>query len=107
MRLLFITVLLAGCFDPQIPSGGFTCSPPDHAQCPEGFSCVNNLCVQGTSQIVNLPDLTDPDSFTESAPDLGHDLAKAMCVASGGDCTYHRDAVCCSGSCIYSTNKCK
>jgi hypothetical protein len=44
-----------------------------------------------------------------SANDLASapDLAKSSCVATGGDCTYHRDAVCCSGYCVYSTNKCK
>ena len=106
-RFFFIAIFFAGCFDPQISSGAFTCTA-DHPQCPEGFSCIDNSCVQGTNPPANLPDLTQADAL-ESTIDLAnaHDLAKSSCVASGGDCTYHRDAVCCSGSCVYSTNKCK
>jgi hypothetical protein len=29
------------------------------------------------------------------------------CVATGGDCTFHNDAICCSGYCIYSSNTCR
>jgi len=106
-RLVLCALLsLVGCFDPQIPSGGFTCTA-DHPQCPEGFSCVSNLCVQGTQAPENNPDalLTLPDL---APPTDGASQRDAMsCVASGGDCTYHRDGVCCSGACVYSTNKCK
>jgi len=125
MKWLVGAVLLAfsGCFNPQIQSGDFACDPPDHPQCPQGFTCVNKLCL-ADSEAVNVPlddlsyagDLATPPLITPSMPpksvaDMGvaarPDLAQPMCVATGGDCTYHQDAVCCSSYCIYSTNKCK
>lgn len=34
------------------------------------------------------------------------DLAPA-CVPTGGDCSGHNDAVCCSKYCVYATNSCR
>jgi hypothetical protein len=57
MRLPALLLVLSGCFNPQIPSGGFACNPPDHPDCPQGFSCINNLCLSD-SEALNLGDLS-------------------------------------------------
>jgi hypothetical protein len=130
MKWVVVLLAVSGCFNPQVQSGDFACNPPEHPECPQGFTCVNNLCIED-SEAANLPvadlsdqrDLARPPLVNPSMPpktvvDLGApadlsplaarpDLAQPMCVATGGDCTYHNDAVCCSSYCIYSTNKCK
>ncbi len=51
---LFVSLLVgvSGCYAPSIPNGsttqGFSCMPTDNPACPEGFSCVNQLCVKPT-----------------------------------------------------------
>jgi hypothetical protein len=136
MRSLTFLVLLSGCFDPQIKQGGFTCHPPDHPQCPSGFQCVNGLCVQGQGSLPVQPQVESdlavaedlqpsplplpapPDLARPAMPDLTAppedlarphhaDMAQPTCVATGGDCTYHKNSVCCSNYCIYSSNTCK
>jgi hypothetical protein len=133
--LLGALVAVSGCFNPQVPSGAFACDPPDHPQCPDGLTCVNKLCVDENAA-VNLPSDGDlampplitpslpprpaadmstppnpsaPPDLSQASPDLSPrpDLAHPACVATGGDCTYHNDSVCCSKYCTYSTNTCK
>jgi len=56
-------------------------------------------------------DLATPHAVDQSMPlgDLAsgaQDLA-AACVATGGSCPNHNDAICCSHYCVYATNSCK
>jgi hypothetical protein len=51
----------------------------------------------------HAPDLSAPPSdLTVAAPDL-----LPACVATGGSCATHDDAVCCSHYCVYATNTCR
>jgi hypothetical protein len=38
-------LLVAGCFSPSVPSGGYQCSPADNV-CPSGLHCACGLCVK-------------------------------------------------------------
>jgi hypothetical protein len=45
LRLLVSVFLAAGCFDPNVKNGGFTCNPTDVPACPLGFFCFAGRCV--------------------------------------------------------------
>lgn len=114
--------LLFGCFNPHYASPGFSCSTDVSLGqgCPPGQVCVNSLCVdqnmsmngKTTPDLVSSPgdlassshDLASPDLSV--APDLASPGDLAVCLPTGGDCNYHKDSICCSGYCIYSTEKC-
>jgi hypothetical protein len=40
-----LSIMLAGCFNPNIKNGGFACDPTQSPACPSGFVCVNNRCM--------------------------------------------------------------
>jgi hypothetical protein len=105
MRALWIAIalLVGGCYHPNIGSPGFFCHADDKPACPQDQTCVNGRCVDvaGPQDGAAPRDGAAPDDLSE--PDMAH----ASCVASGGDCTYHKDSVCCSKYCEYSTNTCK
>ncbi len=131
--LLIAVGTAAGCFDPQIKSGEFTCQPPDHAACPRGFRCVDGLCINGSgppvipildlastdiaeasdlAEVMSLPDLRRVNDLSPSPmPDLSMpaapDMAKSQCLATGGNCNHDNNAICCSGYCVYKTEKCR
>jgi hypothetical protein len=45
LRMFVGVLFLAGCYQPSIRNGGFTCAPTDNPPCPEGFYCVGGVCV--------------------------------------------------------------
>jgi hypothetical protein len=46
MRNLLALVLAAGCYNPDITSGGFACnSMATDSQCPDGYSCQVGACI--------------------------------------------------------------
>lgn len=106
--LLWLAIggLLAGC---------------DCVPCPDGFACVLGRCQDtGLAVRADLSSSPPADDLGESgSTDLATppgadlmslppppDLAPA-CVPTGGSCYFHKDAVCCSRYCVYSTNKCR
>ena len=116
--LIGLVALSASCYRPKLGNPGFYCVANANPACPDGQLCVDGRCVDpGTMPELGTFDgpasdqaLADLSSAQDaSGPvDLGKepDLAP-MCVASGGSCYYHRNNVCCSGYCIYMTNKCR
>jgi hypothetical protein len=71
--LVAVILLFAGCYDPQIKNGGFTCHPPDHPQCPDGMECIAGICQVPGTTIPTQGALPDAGPFS-SSPDEGHDL---------------------------------
>jgi hypothetical protein len=126
---------LPACYDPQVKDRGYLCNAQDPSPCPDGYQCVNGFCDNGSSRTttqgvadgstgdsatrppdlagqtpVSNPDLSSPDPTPDLSPmpTPGPDMTPApSCVPTGGDCTYHNDAICCSSYCIYKTNTCK
>jgi hypothetical protein len=49
MRLLFATLLAAGCYNPSVPTGGYRCSAVDNA-CPSTQHCSCGLCVNNDNE---------------------------------------------------------
>jgi hypothetical protein len=49
MRLLAGALLLAACYSPDVPPGGYLCSTSDQA-CPKGQHCACGLCVDRDNQ---------------------------------------------------------
>ena len=113
--------LACGCYNPKLAPQSFYCHETDNPACPDGQSCFNGRCVTvvhvGTDGSASGPqdastgaqDLSTgqnpPEDLSGSPP--APDLAKPVCVGAGGDCTYHKDSVCCSKYCIYASNTCK
>ncbi len=55
------------------------------------------------------PDLGAKSGDMASSPsDLASTPADLLsCVAAGGNCSNHNDAICCSHYCVYATNTCR
>jgi hypothetical protein len=79
-------LLLAGCFEPAIQSGGFACDQRQTPACPTGFYCVNQRCVDhvgagtvlgadlatanpGTGGVGDAPDLQAPPATPDFSVD--------------------------------------
>lgn len=72
--LLLSLLALAGCYNPQLPSGRFTCATTD--QCPEQLVCAGGLCVEpGRDLAGTSSDLAGGPSqdLAGSPPDLASD----------------------------------
>jgi hypothetical protein len=125
----FVLIVLAGCFSPQFGSPGFYCHEGDTPACPDGQKCINGQCYDENAA-VPIHNGGNDGSGGMSTDDMGSsgwpgpDLSAGMspppdlsqpspppdlrsCVGTGGDCTYHKNSVCCSNYCIYSSNTCK
>jgi hypothetical protein len=63
LALLASVVVCAGCYNPNIATGGFKCSSEFVKDCPDGFKCVNGLCWKGGI----VTDASVPDVKTEAA----------------------------------------
>jgi hypothetical protein len=125
-----VVSLASSCFNPHLKNRSFACSLDDVPACPEGFTCIDGLCDDGSGGLrVIGDDLADlagstpadlgtvtppspPDFSTPPPPppdfSIEPDLSQPQqCVPSGGDCTYHNNKICCSNYCIYKTNTCR
>jgi hypothetical protein len=111
-----------GCYDPRLATPGYFCHATDVPACPDGQRCADGRCVSASAQAVpidlgpqrldanGMNDLSQASGADLSAPAVDLSLPAAdltSCVGKGGDCTYHKDSVCCSNYCVYSTNTCK
>lgn len=98
-------------------AGGCDCVP-----CPGGYACVLGRCQpSGIAPPADLAteatpdDLAIPPMSTDLSVTAGADLSTSLpppdlapaCVPKGGSCYFHKDAVCCSRYCIYSSNTCR
>ena len=100
------------------------CGGGDRSVCAGSQPCVHYVTppAVGGNGASGDASVADPADMARSAPDLGGkgdasappsdlstvaaDLAPA-CVPTGGDCSGHNDAVCCSKYCVYATNSCR
>jgi hypothetical protein len=48
-RMLVGMVLAAGCFDPNVKNGGYTCKPTDVPACPIGYFCFEGRCLDAVT----------------------------------------------------------
>jgi hypothetical protein len=82
----------------------------DCVPCPDGYACTLGRCqpTHATDQGTPAEDLASSSEMSLPHGDLSKpaDLAPP-CVMTGGSCYLHRNAVCCSKYCVYSTNKCR
>lgn len=102
--------------------GGLAAAGCDCVPCPDGYACILGRCQQ-TGSVGAAADLLPPAEedmrSSSGSPEMSQppaadmmmslpppDLAPA-CVPTGGSCYYHKDAVCCSHYCVFSTNKCR
>jgi len=49
LGLAAVVALVAGCYKPDVQSGGLTCATAPAKACPDGFTCVGTVCVNGSS----------------------------------------------------------
>ncbi len=95
LRVLVGVLLLAGCYQPRVKNGGFTCKPTDDPACPVGYYCVDGWCLDHPGSIKPTGDLalwssdgshdlsgnSDPHDLSgnEDPPDFAatKDMAKA------------------------------
>jgi hypothetical protein len=96
-----------GCARPLIgepcPGADPTCSAN-----PADLAVEPTVDLSQPSSAAQPPDLSARIDL-RAATDLSEpprDLAPA-CVPTGGDCTYHKNSVCCSHYCIYSSETCR
>jgi hypothetical protein len=54
-RLFATTLLCVACYDPNIPSGGFSCGATNNFLCPEGFTCSGGVCIKGAATDAGTP----------------------------------------------------
>jgi hypothetical protein len=57
LRVLVGVLLLAGCYQPRVKNGGFTCKPTDDPACPVGYYCVDGWCLDHPAAIHATGDL--------------------------------------------------
>ena len=105
---------ITGCYSPKVQSGGFTCSTTDATPCPNGFFCVDGLCVDhpggggggGGGGVVDLATpVDDGDMSSPPGSDMAHgpgDMAHATssdmaCFGFGYGC--NSDPTCCAQCC--------
>jgi hypothetical protein len=58
LRVLVGVLLLAGCYQPRVKNGGFSCKPTDDPACPVGFHCVDGWCLDHPGTIDPTGDLS-------------------------------------------------
>lgn len=80
-RTLAALTLLAGCYNPSVPSGLYTCANPGDP-CPDGLTCVAGMCRIPGDVPVPLPDMAS--GATDAAP--ATDLAPDCSMCKSGRC---------------------
>ena len=95
-------VLLAGCFNPRVTSGGFLCDPTQTPSCPTGLFCIDNRCVDhlivgGASDLaIEAADLSGSplnDLAQQPAGDMSQSGGPGDMAGSGGSCVHSRCVV--------------
>jgi hypothetical protein len=82
---------VSGCYNPHIANGGYLCNTDFVPECPSGFHCENNLCVNGpvvdaAGEMPTTPPVDAP--MEKPAVDAGHDMgADLACFAPVATCT--------------------
>jgi hypothetical protein len=87
---------LAGCFNPTVEDGGFSCDPNDVPPCPTGLFCVGGICRKSPGGATgDLAISTTGDMAIAGAPaDMSHAASSDM-ANGGGTCTHD---LCTTGS---------
>lgn len=126
VKVGFVGVLVAAAL--------FGCGPSNtvSSACPSSTACVHFVTPtqgtgtggngagtggnRGTSDMARASSSSDMAQASSGDPDMASsppiDMATApadmlSCLPTGGDCTGHNDAICCSKYCVYATNTCK
>jgi hypothetical protein len=109
-----VGLVAAGCYNPHVTSGGFSCTATEDPPCPEGLYCVGGLCVDHPADTMNGGDMSvvASDFATGGGTDLAStdlarpgdlagasDMAQASCGKTGSLCLGGASD-CCSGVCI-------
>jgi hypothetical protein len=86
-----IVCALAGCFQPTVEDGGFTCNPSDVPPCPEGLFCVGGFCRKS-------PNVKTGDLAPTTMGDMVHSASFDM-TGGSGTCAH---SLCTTGSTLTS-----
>jgi hypothetical protein len=71
VTVILLGLAAAGCYDPQITDGGFSCDPAEPKPCPDGYACRD---VRGTFVCTRGPAVPPVDTGSAAS---GDDLAGA------------------------------
>jgi hypothetical protein len=112
---LFFVFAVTGCYSPKVQSGGFACSATDTPPCPEGFFCVNGLCVDhpgsggggggggggvGADLAMSMPgdmSMSTGGDMAHGAADMTMMSTDMACFGFGHGCS--GDPMCCAQCC--------
>jgi hypothetical protein len=111
---MVLVFAVTGCYSPKVQSGGFACSATDDPPCPNGFFCVNGLCIDhpgsggggggGGGIVEDLAMSMGGDMSMASGGDMAHgpgDMSMMStdmaCFGFGHGCSF--DATCCAQCC--------
>lgn len=97
-RFFVAALLLAGCYDPNIPDKGFICSVKQI--CPDGYNCVNGVCrtpgaKTDPGDLARVLPTQFPDLATPGMPTPPQDFGAPGCGMVGAHCA--NVGACCSG----------
>jgi hypothetical protein len=82
----------AGCFNPNVKNGGFTCTGPGDGQCPSGYFCVNGFCLDSATGVgggggggSGGPDLSRSSSQDLSSVTVDLAMSQSIDMAQAGN----------------------
>jgi hypothetical protein len=101
----------AGCYRPDVANGGYSCSV-ERPDCPSGFVCVGNRCVDESGPLDSGPS-TEPDDLSMSA-NPSADMTMMTPIDSGGQSTdmskpaddMAKPNQCSDGACLFDDDCC-